>query len=181
MSTLKSFLSRMPVTEDKSVSWGRRNMYLVFVRGSQHRDPSISWMTGMTRNIFHPDEACLIGSLDSFRMRDWSSERPRHNWRFRTYILISPCLARGEGPEIELITNGQWLHQSGQCKEASAEAYKDRAWRAPGLVTMCRCGRRRTRNGHGSSTPSLHTLHPVRLCHLAVPKLCLSEYTAHSE
>lgn len=87
-----------------------------------NRVPLASWTTGVIRSIFHPDEACLSGSLGSFRMRDWSSGRLRHNWRFRTYILTSPPLARGEGLEIELITNGQWLHQSYQCKEASTEA-----------------------------------------------------------
>lgn len=153
----------MPVTEDKSVSWGIRSMYLVFVPGSQHTDPLVSWTTGVTRSIFHPDKACLSGPLDSFRMRDWSSETLRHNRRFRTYILTSPPLARGEGLEIELITNGQWLHQSHQRKKSPQNPKRTELGELLGWWLCGDVGRRQTRKEHGSATPSLHTLHCASL------------------
>lgn len=113
----------MPGTEDKIVSCGIRNTYLVFVPGSRHRAPKChSFLNDRSdRSVFYSDEATLSRPLDSFRMKVWSSERLRHDWRFGTYILTSPLLGRRERLETELITNGQWFNQSYICTEVSIE------------------------------------------------------------
>lgn len=95
------------------------------------------------------------GLLESLRMEAiWQKDQP--------------CDQRGQRLEVELITCGQWFHQSRLCKEASVKPPAKGVWRISGLeIPTQKVPGWGVHSGH--QVPHAYPIPcPMRLFHLAV-------------
>ena len=125
-----------------------------------------------THVFYYP---CILRQI-LYHLSHWGS--PSHTWVYANEVTLdllpeetttwlerwnfSPNLRRlGQRMEIELITNGQWLHHACLCQGASIKIPK---WWGSGIFQIgewIKCWRG---GAHGSSNPPPHTLPCAAFC-----------------